>query len=223
MQLSKLLPPFLVVGIGYRMGGLAETVEVRARDLTPSRDERFATIYGDGFGLGGASRFLAAIREELMPWIAARYSIQPGDATYFGHSLGGLFGAYALIQEPSTFGRFVLGSPSCWWDHGIIFRLVDDYVAQHDDLAASVFIGVGALETPEGRRREVANHSAEEQALAEQYPNDMVELAQRLAAALRAPAFPSLDVEAHVYDDEFHITVWPLIVSRGLRHLFDAP
>ena len=38
MQLSAHLPPILVVGIGYRMGSLEDTVSVRARDLTPTPD-----------------------------------------------------------------------------------------------------------------------------------------------------------------------------------------
>ena len=41
MQLSAHLPPLLVVGVGYRAGGINETIILRARDFTPTFDPRF--------------------------------------------------------------------------------------------------------------------------------------------------------------------------------------
>jgi predicted alpha/beta superfamily hydrolase len=42
MQLSAHLPPMLVVGIGYRAGGIDETMTLRTRDFTPTYDKVFA-------------------------------------------------------------------------------------------------------------------------------------------------------------------------------------
>ncbi len=40
MQLSAHLPPMVVVGSGYRMGGIAGTEVVRAREFTPADGPR---------------------------------------------------------------------------------------------------------------------------------------------------------------------------------------
>jgi hypothetical protein len=45
----------------------------------------------------------------------------------------------------------------------------------------------------------------------------------RFASALESRGYPSLQVVSQVFPDEFHITVAPLTLSRGLRWLFDAP
>ena len=65
LQLSAHLPPMLVVGIGYRMGGLAETTVVRTRDFTPTVDRGFEKYFPGMSMMGGAAPFLAFIREEL--------------------------------------------------------------------------------------------------------------------------------------------------------------
>lgn len=110
MQLVRLIPPLLVVGIGYPRGILAETASIRVRDLTPTRDEIYDRLYPDNCGMSGADRFLAFIRSELMPWVAQRFPVEFGDSIYFGHSLGGLFGTVVMLSEPDTFARYILGA-----------------------------------------------------------------------------------------------------------------
>jgi predicted alpha/beta superfamily hydrolase len=112
MQLSAHLPSILVIGIGYRMGALAETVGVRARDFTPTSDALIARITPAVTVMGGAERFLAFIRDELQPWVSSRYRVDINVCAYFGHSLGGLFGTYVLLTDPGTFQRYGIGSPS---------------------------------------------------------------------------------------------------------------
>ncbi|HEX5614928.1 MAG TPA: alpha/beta hydrolase-fold protein [Acidimicrobiia bacterium] len=223
MQLSRLLPPLLVVGIGYPRGTLADTVDLRARDLTPTTDDAFARVYPSDTGTGGASRFLAFIRDELMPWVASNYRIDAHDATYFGHSLGGLFGTYAMLTEPTTFTRYIVASPSYWWDRETIFRLEDEYAATNDDLPARAFFGIGADEDHAGRITEATNMPDAERAIAQKYSFDMVEQMQRFVARVTSRGYRNLDATTRVFADEFHCTVAPLVLSRGLRSLFDAP
>jgi hypothetical protein len=223
MQLSRHLPPILVVGIGYRRGGLADTVPIRARDLTPSHSAAFAEAYPHCPESGGAPKLLDFVRDELAPWVADRYPVVPGDAAYFGHSMGGLFGTYALLRAPDTFTRYVLGSPSYWWDDRMIFDLEAEYAAAHDDLAARVFFGIGDAEDAAGRVREVVRMDDEERALTAAHPIDMVATMHEFADRLTARGYPNLTVERQVFTDEFHVTVAPLVLSRGLRFVFDAP
>jgi len=157
MQLSRHLPPLLVVGIGYRAGAIAETLPARTRDLTPTSDPAFGRLFPGQPAMGGAAAMLAFITDELMPWTARTYGGDPAGASFFGHSFGGLFGSYVLLREPAVFRSYIIASPSLWWDNGAIFALEERYAQAHDDLAATVYFGIGADETHEGRLREAQN------------------------------------------------------------------
>jgi predicted alpha/beta superfamily hydrolase len=223
MQLSRHLPPLLVVGIGYRRGGIADTLAQRTRDLTPTEFPAFGELAPDQSVMGGARALLAFIREELMPWVGSTYDVEPGDTTYFGHSFGGLFGTWALFDQLYSFRRYILGSPSLWWDDGLLFRIEEEYAAAHDDLEACVFFGVGADETHSGRIREAARESPDQRALTASVPIDLVADMQRMVDRLETRRYPGLELTGVVFPDEFHVTVAPLVLSRGLRHVLGAP
>jgi uncharacterized protein len=223
MQLGAHLPPILVVGIGYRMGALGETVGVRTRDFTPTADPLIARISPAVTVMGGAERFLAFIRDELQPWVWSRYRVDANDSAYFGHSLGGLFGTYVLLTNPATFRRYGIGSPSLWWDDDIMFEYEATYAKTHDDLPAKAFFTVGAFENHDGRQREAGRLPADERAKAALRYIDMVADTERMVFSLRARQYPNLDIASVVLPDEFHITVPPVNLSRSLRYLFDAP
>jgi predicted alpha/beta superfamily hydrolase len=223
MQLSAYLPPILVVGIGYRAGAIGETVGLRTRDFSPSSDPLIARITPDVTVMGGAERFLAFIRDELQPWVRSRYRVDTNDSAYFGHSLGGLFGTYALLTQPTTFHRYGIGSPSLWWDDDMMFEYEATYAKTHDDLPAKVFFSVGAFENHDGRQREASRLPAGERAKAALRYIDMVADTERMVSSLRARGYPGLDIASVVLSDEFHITVAPVNLSRSLRYLFDAP
>jgi len=223
MQLSAHLPPILVVGIGYRMGAIADTVVVRARDLTPTFDSDFLRMSPMHTMMGGAPQFLAFIRDELQPWVSNRFDVDADSAMYFGHSLGGLFGTYVLLTEPRTFSGYGLGSPSLWWHGDMMFDVEAAYAREHDDLPARVFVAVGEHETHDGRQREASRLPPAEAAIAGLRYIDMVADSERMAAQLRSRNYPSLVVDSIVLPGEFHITVPLVNLSRSLRFLFDAP
>jgi uncharacterized protein len=223
MQLSAHLPPILVVGIGYRMGGIDETIVVRMRDFTPTYDKWFVGAFPQHTLMGGADRFLAFIRDELQPWVRAHYRVDADDSMFFGHSLGGLFATWVLLTEPATFRRYGIGSPSLWWHNDMMFGYEARYAETHDDLAAQAFFAVGEYEDHDGRQREAGRLSADERAGAGLRYIDMVANTERMVAALKSRNYPSLAVDSIVLPDEFHVTVAHVNLSRALRHLFDAP
>jgi predicted alpha/beta superfamily hydrolase len=223
MQLSRHLPPMLVVGIGYRAGAIAETIPVRTRDLTPTPDPAFARLFPSQPAMGGAAATLAFITDELMPWVAANYGADPARASYFGHSFGGLFGTYVLLREPAVFRSYIIASPSLWWHHGAIFTLEESYAQAHHDLAATVYFGIGADETHEGRLREAQNMPPDQRAKTGARYIDMVDDMARMARQLQQRRYPGLNLRSETFPGEFHITVPPLVLSRGLRYAFDAP
>lgn len=223
MQLSAQLPPMLVVGIGYRLGVVGETIQVRTRDLTPTSDASYTEIFPDQTMMGGAPRFLAFIRDELQPWVRSRYRIDAVDSAFFGHSLGGLFATHVLLTEPATFRRYGIGSPSLWWDDDMMFGYEARYAATHDDLPAKVFFAVGEYEDHDGRQREACRLPADERAKAGLRYIDMVADTERMVASLRGRNYPSLEIDSVILPGEFHVTVQHVNLSRALRYLFDAP
>jgi predicted alpha/beta superfamily hydrolase len=222
------LPPLLVVAVGYRLVTVEENLPMRCRDFTPTIDLDSGTM--DPAMMGGAGRFLAFLRDELKPWVQQRYGVDPDDAAFFGDSLGGLFALYVLLTEPDTFRRYGMGSPSLWWDHGVMFDREAEYARAHDDLPAKVFVSVGGLETPAGDKRWLEQLPADKRAKAEAEMGDdgytdidMVADAERMVALLRGRAYPSLEIEYEVLPGEYHQTALPSNLSRSLRYLFDAP
>ena len=210
-----------VVGIGYRTGVLAETIPLRSRDLTPSDDRAYAELFPDQSTLGGGDAFRAFIRDELIPWVASCYGPHPDDRAYYGHSLGGLFGVHTLLRAPDTFHRTPTSSPSLWWQRKMTLDVEEAYAAAHDDLPARVYVAIGGDETLDGRRREARELSGSD--IIAEWEIDMVADMLELVGRLEKRRYPGFELTAEVFDGEFHITVPALTLSRGLRHLFDAP
>jgi predicted alpha/beta superfamily hydrolase len=220
------LPPLLIVAVGYRAVTVEENEAIRGRDFTPTVD--LTRSWTESGMVGGASRFLAFLRDELKPWVRERYGVDPDDSVLFGYSLGGLFATYALLNEPATFPRYGIGSPSLYWDNDLMFRQEEEYARTHKDLRAKVFFSVAANENAVGQERWRAQlppdqRAREEASAADELAVDTVANVERMVAALRGRAYPSLDIEFAVWPGEYHQTAPPLALSRSLRYLFEAP
>lgn len=147
LEAAGVIPPTVVVGIGYPYPDAPQ--KGRNRDYT------LPLLHPDisgGFDAGGAPQFLEFLRDELMPAIEARYRVQgPRGRALVGHSLGGLFTDYALLQfdpaKPFVTG-FLPASPSLWYDSGSIYRYLDGLRARTNELPAVVYTTVGTLEGP---------------------------------------------------------------------------
>ncbi|MEZ4584802.1 MAG: alpha/beta hydrolase-fold protein [Gemmatimonadales bacterium] len=225
------IPPAVVVGIGYPVDGMEQTLNLRTRDYTPTNDTAFAafaaSLWGDGEAPapGGAPAFLRFIKDELKPLIEQRYPVDPADATLIGHSFGGLFATYALFHEPGTFQRFVIASPSLWWDHQVSLQYEKEYAAAHQDLAASVFVSVGGLETAAELEKAIPSFPEPMKSAALDYYErngwpEMVGLIEPFGRTLAGRKYPSLRLATHVFPEETHSSVMSMIASRGLRQVF---
>jgi predicted alpha/beta superfamily hydrolase len=183
------LPEVVVVGVAYADEPAYRVY--RTRDYTPTRSL-------DGYApqiqehSGGAPRFLAFLKEELLPFIRGRYRVQ--DVTLVGHSYGGLFAAFALATEPNLFAAHVIVSPSLWYDERWIMRTKPKIGAGS---GARVYMAIGAEE--ESKRRPMVT--------------DLRELDARLAAN----GLKSNDRRLDVLAGENHDSVFPAALTRGLR------
>lgn len=102
------------------------------------------------YQLGQASNHLAFIRDDVINTIENRYRTDPGNRSYFGYSLGGLFGAYILMAEPTTFKNYILGSPTLRRDISYLTELGAKSALKNNGLNANVFISYGTTETELG-------------------------------------------------------------------------
>ncbi|NQZ20866.1 MAG: alpha/beta hydrolase [Colwellia sp.] len=115
----------------------------RARDYSISKSsnpERQAK-----YRFGQASNHLTFIRNDVITFIESNYRTDPDNRTYFGFSLGGLFGTYILMAQPDTFKNYILGSPSLWRDIPLLFSL-ENSALNSKALEINIFISYGELE-----------------------------------------------------------------------------
>lgn len=192
-------PGTMVVGIGYDDPGqgFAASGVRRTLDLTPTE------ITAD-VPTGGAPEFLEFLRSELVPHIESEFHADPDDRALMGHSFGGLFATYALLHNDGLFDRFVIASPSIWWDDRTILDTEAAYAEANDSLDARVFLSVGELEeTTSG------------------FPmtSDMTNFAR----TLQSRDYDGLELGATVFPDETHLSVIGAAFSRGLRFIYAAP
>jgi len=134
------LPPLLPVGVGYG-GGYRSAVNRRARDYTPTRPA------GEPMETGGAAAFLRFLERELIPFLTERYRFAHDDIALGGHSLGSLFVLYALAQRVSPFRRYLVSSPSIWWDDRAVLKDVA-VAAAEPATPRRAFFSVGTEDTP---------------------------------------------------------------------------
>lgn len=125
--------PKILIGIGYPNG------DMRDRDYTISE------ISGNQAGSGGAENFYKFLTTELMPYIKNRYPVNLNNCTLVGHSLGGLFVYYSLLNQTTQtnkFSNYIAQSPSLWWDGGEIFNMEQN----SQTLEGKLYSNVGEFE-----------------------------------------------------------------------------
>ncbi len=98
------------------------------------------------YHFGQAKNHLTFIRNDVIKYVENNYRTDPANRTYFGYSLGGLFGAYVLAAQPNTFKNYILGSPSLKRDNPTLAALKPDPATIDGGLKAHVYISYGSLE-----------------------------------------------------------------------------
>jgi hypothetical protein len=106
----NLCPPSIVVGIA---------------NMDRKRDFTFPTTLDqdrkDFPTAGGSAAFMRYLGEEVRPYVDHRYKTN-GTATLVGQSLGGLFATEVLFTHPDWFSKYLIVSPSLWWDRESLLR-----------------------------------------------------------------------------------------------------
>ncbi|MDQ6531165.1 alpha/beta hydrolase-fold protein [Flavobacterium sp. LHD-85] len=125
------VPKSIVVGIA--------TVD-RKRDFTfPTTIEKDKTRFPT---TGHSDQFIAFIEKELQPFIEKKYKTNDSK-TIIGQSLGGLLGTEILLKKPTLFNKYVIVSPSLWWNNGSILDLDSEMLKENFKQPTEIYIAVG--------------------------------------------------------------------------------
>ena len=200
------LEDVIIIAIEYEWEqSLKPWMSTRWKDYTPSKDEKMDAnpVYLKMFDLqpgallsGGAPVFLNVLKKEIIPFIDKQYKTTK-DRGISGHSLGGLFAGYCMLTAPDLFQRYGINSPSFWWNNKELFNVEKSFSEKNTSLPARVFMSVGSLES-----------------------NSMTPVMTAFADSLRSRNYKGLNLTAHIFEDENHMSVVPAMISRTLRVLY---
>lgn len=203
LPLSRELPEAIVVGVAHDEADLRTVTQLRARDFTPTSatapPETGVRLPAEQ--LGGGPSFRRLLAGTLLPLVHERYRTD-GDATLVGHSFSALFGLDWLLDEPTAFRRWVLTSPSVWWDDRVIFAREEAQAATGADLPARVFLSMAEGDDPPGGSH-FAGHA-------------------RFFEQLTGRRRPGLHCTWARFPGESHSSVVSAAVVRGLREVFST-
>ncbi len=193
----------VLVGLSYALGDSA-TVS-RNRDYTPT--QRKPSNQDSSERYGEAEAYARFVRQEVLPYLAAHVPQADHARRYFaGHSYGSLFGAYVLLHHTDLFQRYILSSPSLWYDQDRLLNEAAALATRRQRVNAQVLLLAGAKEQTEPGRRARPDRDA---------AGDIVGNVQRFERSLRQ--LPGLQVQSQIIPDEDHLSAFPSAMVRGLR------
>lgn len=202
-QISRLLawtqevPELIIIGIGFGVPW-SETEPYRFRDYVPP-GWYLPPEWGVDTASCKADSFMRFIREDVVPFVGSQYRVDPQDRCFWGDSLAGLLGLYALFCHTDLFTRYIIGSPSVLKADHEAFARERDYAAKHSDLPATVFMGAATLDL-----------------------GSTLTNTRTLDTTLRARAYHSLRLKTHIFEGETHVSVVSYNLIQGLRTVFGS-
>ncbi|MEJ7682540.1 MAG: alpha/beta hydrolase-fold protein [Segetibacter sp.] len=78
----------------------------------------------------------------MQPFIEKNYKTN-SSKTIIGQSLGGLLATEILLTKPSLFNKYIIVSPSLWWDNGSLLKKSSEILLANFKQKIDVYIGVG--------------------------------------------------------------------------------
>ena len=189
--------PFIIVGIQDKSSvDEMSWTKNRTRDLTPTNIKTEDSIIHLPTGSsGGAKHYLSFIKNELIPAVEKKYASDIEKRGYSGYSLGGLFGTYILLNEPDLFNKYLIGSPSLWWDDYLLSKELIEMKAESLTSINSIFLAVEE-EGPQLRG----------------YTEIKMQILQKKTDGLK--------FEPVIILDENHMTAIPSTFIKGLKFLY---
>ncbi|MBK7149986.1 MAG: alpha/beta hydrolase [Bacteroidetes bacterium] len=181
------IPKCLMVSLDYKKG---DGVYARSKDL----------VYpGEGVQEPAeAEKFFRFLNTELVPQVEANYPCDTTQRVLFGHSLGGLFTLYSLLDHAASplFTKCI--AASCSMGMGVdnyVFQKESEVATQVSDLPVTLFIGSGT------------------------YVGSSPIMHQEFYHRLKARAYPHLKVGFALYPEQHGTDPYPTFID-GIQFVF---
>ncbi len=191
MVYDKVLPEFIVVGLGYA-GDSLDYGQLRTWELSPVR---LGPQDGDS---GHADKFLATLEREVIPFMEREYRADPAHRVLAGSSLGGLFTLYAMYAKPALFEGYIAASPAVVAGNDWIIGQAKAYADAGKPLKARLYVTGAEYEWPA-----------------------FLAGIQRYQALLPTLKHPGLVWQSRVIDGERHAGTKAESYTRGMRFVFE--
>jgi predicted alpha/beta superfamily hydrolase len=171
---GNMVKEHITISVAYRPG----EINYRSRDFR---------------SMERAADFVKFFQNELIPFVEENYRTSKKDRTLFGHSLGGHFTLYMLLNAPATFENYIASAPAVSAE---IMKYEEDFAAAHDDFPVKLFLASGE--------------------------NDHLTIgAKRFAEKFKSRNYPSLKYEELYTINGNHGTIQPSAYIEGLRFVLD--
>lgn len=154
---------------------------------------------------GHSGKFIAFIEKELQPYIEKKYKTNSGK-TIIGESLGGLLATEILLKKPTLFSKYIIVSPSLWWDDGSLLKPDSDILQERFSQPTSIYIGVG-----------------KEGLTPTKIPHVMEVDANLLAEKIRSTQSKKVKVYFDYLPQEDHATVMHQAIYNALKLIYAEP
>ena len=187
--------PAIFVGIGYPTEDNRLIGTRRGFELTISRE----AADKDDTTHGGGGAFLRFVSEEVKPFIAAHYAVDPARQILYGKSLGGLMVLHQLFTDPTAFSTYIAASPAISRNEREVLKGEAEFSrrARAGELNLRLLVTVGGAETT----------------------GPMIPNASELAARLAALNPGKVKVTYNVIPDENHVLVSLASLGRTLGYI----
>jgi predicted alpha/beta superfamily hydrolase len=91
---------------------------------------------------GKSANFISFIETELQPFIEKKFKTN-NSKTIIGQSAAGLLATEILIKKPYLFNKYIIISPSLWWDNGSLLNVESPIYEESYKEKIDIYIGVG--------------------------------------------------------------------------------
>ncbi|XHS79832.1 alpha/beta hydrolase [Burkholderiaceae bacterium UC74_6] len=191
MVYDKVLPEFIVVGLGYA-GQDLDYDALRLWELSP------VPMKGKEDSSGHADRFLGTLEQQIIPLVEREYRADPKHRFLAGSSLGGLFALYAMYAKPALFEGYIAASPAVVVGGDWIIGQAKAYAATGKPINARLYVTGAEYEWP-----------------------GFLAGIKRYQALLPELKHPGLAWQSRIIDGERHAGTKAESYARGMRFVFE--
>jgi uncharacterized protein len=151
---------------------------------------------------GKSANFISFIETELQPLIEMKYKTN-NSKTIIGQSLGGLLATEILVKKPKLFNKYIIISPSLWWNNGSLLLEKSEIYEENHKLKIDIYIGVG-----------------KEGLAPSEIPHVMEVDANLLSEKLKSTKSKNIRVNFDYLPEEDHATITHQAIFNAMRILY---